>query len=102
MTSKRRIDNVRDENLVFLIYDVGGRANSMHDRLIAHIVECLHRKGYRKINYDHVKEFVEKSNVPLKLAGRRWDIVVEVGNNRYAAIEIKMFKLSGENGNSES
>lgn len=92
MTRRRNIAEVRDSKLFFLIYDVGGRAKSMHDRMIAHIVEALYNKGYRRINYDHVKEFVKKEVIPLNIGGRKWDIVVQTGKEEYVAIEVKTFR----------
>ena len=92
MTRRRNIAEVRNSNIIFLVYDVGGRAKSMHDRMIAHIVEALYNKGYRRINYDHVKEFVKKEVIPLNIGGRRWDIVVQTGKEEYIAIEVKTFR----------
>ena len=96
MTRERGIKQPRDENLYFLIYDTGGKAKSMHDRMIAFIVQCLYNRGFRKINYDHIKEFIKKSAIPLTVGGRRWDIVVQYGKDRYALIEIKTMKIAND------
>jgi len=78
--------------IVFLTLDIGKKGQTLHNRLIAEIVEALYKLGHHSIWYDHIKEIVPKSPLPNVINGRRWDIAVNMGNGRYALIEILMMR----------
>lgn len=81
-----------NEKLFMITYDFGNSAKTTHNKIISIIVEALYNRGFRKINYDHVKTFIRRENIPLEGAGRRWDIMIETGEDKYIAIEVKTLK----------
>lgn len=90
--SQGKIKEIKVKNISFLNWDLGKSAEQEHNRIIGIIVDALYNRGYRKINYDHIKEIYPRENIPLYGMGRKWDIMIGLGNNKYIAIEVKSLR----------
>ena len=74
----------------FLSPIIPRNADTDHNKLIFKIVKALYREGFHEIWYDHLKEFVPRSELPNTIGRHRVDIVVQVGKGKYAFIDVEM------------
>ena len=91
MTKKGKGNRRNYKGDVFFLSPVIPRnADTEHNRLIVEITKALYRAGYQTIWYDHVKEFVPRTDLPNTIGPHRVDIVVETKKGKYAMIDIEI------------
>lgn len=102
---KRLLRSLPDPKISVISYSTKRHKASPHRKAIAEIVAALHSSGRRNLNYDHVTISVPKSQVPLWINKRRFDISYKTSDS-FILIDVFAFDLEDieimlrENGNS--
>lgn len=67
-------DWVANPHLFFEMCKNKARRQEAHDQVLVKLVEYIYRELSKTVNYDHVSSTVTKTDLPLNLNGKRYDI----------------------------
>lgn len=96
-------DWVANPHLFFEMCKNKARRQEAHDQVLVKLVEYIYRELSRAVNYDHVSSTIPKTDIPLGVQGRRYDISFVLDNRIFfLQLDSRAVARSAEGGTGEN